>query len=59
MASVSTASARLRPERGLQGHRLVDVRAAGLEVAGRADREVAAVGVKEAGEYGRRGPPGG
>ena len=44
----------LRPERGLQDHRLVDVRAAGLEIVGRPDREVAAIGIKETGEYGRR-----
>ena len=43
----------LRPERGLQHHGLVDVRAAGLEVAGRPDREVAAVGVEQAGEHRR------
>ena len=49
----------IRAERGFQGHGLVDVRAAGLEVTGRADREMAAVRVKDAGEYGRRGPPGG
>ncbi len=47
-------SAGLRPERGLQDHRLVDVRAADLEIAGRPDREVAAIGIKETGEYGRR-----
>ena len=46
----------IRAERGFQGHGLVDVRAAGLEVTGRADREMAAVRVKDAGEYGGAAP---
>ena len=38
-------------ERGFQCHGLVHVRAAGLEVAGRPDREIPAVGVKDPGEH--------
>ena len=44
----------IRAEGGLQGHGLVDIPAAGLEVTGRADREMAAARVEDAGEYGRR-----
>ena len=48
----------LRPEGGLQGYGLVDVAATDLEVTGRADREMAAVNVKDASEHGRRVEPG-
>jgi len=46
--------AAFRAERGFQRHGLVNVRAAGLEVASRLDREMAAIGVKDAGENGWR-----
>ena len=47
----------LRPERGVQHHRLVRVRPAGLEVAGRPDREMPATGIQDAAEHGGRVEP--
>jgi hypothetical protein len=41
----------LRPERGFQHHGLVQVRAAGLEVAGRPDRETPAGRVEQVAEH--------
>jgi len=50
--------ARRRPEGRLQHHGLVHVAAAGLELAGRPDREVPAGRVEDAGEHGGRVEPG-